>query len=141
MAQETSDEEAGKETVLPLVEEQVMVGKRQIETAKVRVSKVVSERQQLVEQALKHETVDIERVPRNIPVAAAPDIRREGDTVVIPVLEERLVVEKHLILKEEIRLTMHETSVPHAETVTLRSEDITVDRQDIDNPELNRKTE
>lgn len=34
----------------------------------------------------------------------APEIRTEGDVTIVPVLEEVLVVEKRLVLKEELHI-------------------------------------
>jgi hypothetical protein len=36
-----------------------------------------------------------------------PSIRRKGDTVIVPVVQEELVVTKRLVLKEEIHLIKH----------------------------------
>ena len=33
-----------------------------------------------------------------------PTIREEGDTIVIPIVEEMLVIERRLLLKEEVRV-------------------------------------
>jgi len=37
-------------------------------------------------------------------VETAPEIRTEGDVTIVPVLEEVLVVEKRLVLKEELHI-------------------------------------
>ena len=54
-------------------------------------------------------------------------MRSEEDTLIIPVLEEVLVVEKRLLLKEEVRITKREeTHTP--QRVTLRREEAAVER-------------
>jgi stress response protein YsnF len=52
-------------------------------------------------------------------VDVAPEPRQEGDTWIIPVIEEVLVVEKRLVVKEEIRLTRHRVTsqIPVSDTV------------------------
>ena len=55
-------------------------------------------------------------------------MREEGDTTIIPVIEEVLVVEKRLFLKEEIRIRRTQTTQLHEETVTLRREEVVIER-------------
>jgi hypothetical protein len=64
----------------------------------------------------------------NVPVESATGVRYEGDTMVIPIFEEVLVVEKRLVLKEEIRVTRRRTSFRSPQRVTLRREVPTVER-------------
>ena len=46
----------------------------------------------------------VERIAINRVVDAAPSVRQEGDTVIVPVIKEIMVVEKRLLLKEEIQV-------------------------------------
>jgi uncharacterized protein (TIGR02271 family) len=90
--------------VIPVIEESARILKRKVETGKVRIEKrVVSERQTL-RAPVSREHVEIERVEINQPIDEYPDIRVEGDTTVIPVVEETYEVVKRLVLKEEIRV-------------------------------------
>ncbi|HXS26340.1 MAG TPA: YsnF/AvaK domain-containing protein [Steroidobacteraceae bacterium] len=98
---------------LPLTEEHLAVHKRTVETGRVRIRTVVDERTEWVHEALQNESVSIERVPIGREVEAVPPVRQEGDEIVIPVLEEVLVVERRLILKEE----MHVRKERHIEHV------------------------
>ena len=50
------------------------------------------------------ETVEVTRVPIDKVVETAPEIRTDGDVTIVPVLEEVLVVEKRLVLKEELHI-------------------------------------
>jgi stress response protein YsnF len=77
-----------------------------------------------------HDSVEIERVPVNRVVDAPPPVREEGDVTVIPVLEERAVVVKQLVLVEEIRLTRRRElreSVAHTQ---VRTEEVVAERYD-----------
>jgi len=112
---------------VPIIAEQLLVGKRAVETGRVRVQKVVHEREAVVDEPLLHEDVQVERVAINQPITAAPEMRQEGDTLIIPVVEEILVVEKRLILKEELRITRRQTTVRDPQTVTLQREDVIVE--------------
>lgn len=49
--------------------------------------------------------------------------------LIIPIYEERLVVQKQLFLKEELHVTRQETVDRHAQqTVTLRREEVAIER-------------
>jgi stress response protein YsnF len=49
---------------------------------------------------------------------------------VVPVLEEVLVVQKQLRLKEEVRITRHRREAHAPQTIVLRSEEVEVERFD-----------
>ena len=70
----------------------------------------------------------VEHVPIGRTVGAVPPIREEGDTTVLPVVEEVVVVERRLVLKEEIRIRRLRSTERHQETVTLRTQDAVVTR-------------
>jgi uncharacterized protein (TIGR02271 family) len=126
----TSPEEQG---TVPVVREELAVGKRTVETGEgIRVTKTVSERQQVVDELLAKEDVAVERVSVNRVVDAAniPGIRQEGSTIIVPVLEEILVVEKRTIVKEELRITSTRREVREPEKFVLRSEEVSVERFD-----------
>jgi uncharacterized protein (TIGR02271 family) len=117
----------------PVMEEELHVAKRVIDTGRgVRVHKTVSEREQLVDQPLLRDELTVEHVPvgRVVEEASPPQMRYEGDTLVVPVLEEVLVVQKQMLLKEEVRITRHRHQVQMPQSVRLRSEHISVERFD-----------
>ena len=122
---------------LELVEEQVWVGKREVERGRVVVRTRVEEREALAEVALRREDVSVERVPVGRPVETAPAVREEDGVLIVPVLEERLVVTTELVLKEEIRITKRSRTETVREPVTLRAERAEVTRRegrDTDHP-------
>ena len=114
--------------VLPLHREDLELSRRTVETGRVQISTTVKEREELVDQLLHSQGYAIERVAIGQRIASAPSVREEGDTLILPVIEEVLVVEKHLILREEIRIRRVATEERHQETVTLRSEDVSLSR-------------
>lgn len=114
---------AGETVVIPIVEEMLSVDKLAVVTGGVRLTKRVTEREEVVDEALLRESVTVERVPINQIVAVAPSARQEGDTLIVPVLEEVLVTEKRLMLKEEVRITRTQKTVHDPQTVTVRSEE------------------
>ena len=122
---------SGEETVIPVVREELDVRKRRVETDRgVRVHKTVKERQAVVDEPLAKDEVRVERVKIDRTVDAPVDVRYEGDTMIIPVLEEVLVVQKRLVLKEEIRVTRRRRETHAPQQVTLRSEEAQVERID-----------
>ena len=116
--------------VVPAVQEEASVTVREVETGGVRVHKTVSEQPHAVDAYLRRDEVVVEHVAidRIVPLSEAPGARQEGDTLIIPVLEEVLVVETRCRIKEEIHITRSQRTEHHAEHVVLRSEDVTVER-------------
>jgi uncharacterized protein (TIGR02271 family) len=89
------------ETVIPLLAEEVTVSKQVVETGRVQVARVTHEREQLIDELLAHETVEIDRLPIGRQVNAMPAIREEGDTIVIPIVEEALVIAQGRIRRRQ----------------------------------------
>ena len=79
----------------------------------------------------------IERVPVNRVVEGPIPVRYEGDTMILSLLEEVLVVETRLLLKEEVHMTTRRTETHTPARVTLRHEDVTIERVDRERNELN----
>jgi uncharacterized protein (TIGR02271 family) len=117
------------ETTLPVAHEELGVHKRQVETGRVRVHKTVSESEQVVHEQLSHDDVEVERVAVNREIDAPMEPRKEGDTLIIPVIEEVVEVRKKLMLREEIRVTRRTTERAFIQRVPVRQEQATVERQ------------
>jgi uncharacterized protein (TIGR02271 family) len=115
---------------IPLVEERVTVGRRVVETGQVRVRTLLEERSEVAGADLLREKVSVERVARNEEVAAVPPIREEDGVTIVPVVEERLVVEKKLFLVEEIRLVRRSVTERLEMPVTLRAQRAVVEREE-----------
>jgi uncharacterized protein (TIGR02271 family) len=122
------------ETVLPLMAEEVAVSKQVVETGRVQVARVTHEREQLIDELLTHETVEIDRIPIGRQVNSMPAIRNEGDTIVIPIVEEVLIVERRLLLKEEVRVRRIRSTERHQESVTVRHHEAVVTRLPVESP-------
>ena len=114
--------------VVQLVEEIARVGKRQAEGSGARVHVGVSEYEQTVQALLMRQDVSVERVAVGTVVQEKPPMRQEGDTVIVPVLEEVLITEKRLILKEELRIRITEQSHVETQVIRLRRETATIER-------------
>lgn len=115
-------------TVIPLVEERLVLHKRPVETGRVRIVKRVAAHEETAESAAWQETVQVERVAVERPLQEPLPVRYEGETLVVPLLEERLVTEKRLFLKEELRVTRHRAESRQPFRAVLRREEATVER-------------
>ena len=115
--------------LIPIIEEQLDVSKRTVTSGTVRLEKTVEAYEASIQEPLAHVTWRVDRVALNQPVDLPPAVRVEGDTTIYPLLEEQLILTKQLILREEIRVTREESHRPANQTVTLRREHLTVDRQ------------
>jgi stress response protein YsnF len=116
------------EEVVPLVEETAVVGKRQVVTGRVRVQTVTDTIEELAHADVQRESVEVTRVPIDRMVETAPEIRTEGDVTIVPVLEEVLVVEKRLVLKEELHIRRRVETETVEVPVTLRKQRAVVER-------------
>jgi uncharacterized protein (TIGR02271 family) len=118
--------------VVPVMAEALEIDKRRVETGHVRVRKVVHEREEVVDAPLLREEVSIERVPIQRFVDEAVPVRYEGDTMIISLFEEVPVVEKRLLLKEELRITRRRVEAHMPVRATLRREEATVERTEVE---------
>lgn len=116
------------EVHLPVAREEVRIRRETRETGRVRVHKQVQERTEHIDEPLIEEAVDVQRVPVNRIIDEPVTIRQEGDVTIIPIVEERLVVRKELVLKEEVHLRKHRTERREQHAVTLRTERAVVER-------------
>jgi len=127
-AQPGPTEQAEDEATVQLAAEELSVTKEKQVTGRVRVSTVTREHEELVDQDLLSERVEIETVPVGRQIDTMPVVREEGDTTVIPVVEEVVVVERRLMLKEEVRIRRVRTTERHEERVTVRRQEAVVTR-------------
>ena len=122
------DENAVNEAVIRLAAETLNIDKRVVEIGRVRVRRTTTERVDKVKVALARETVEIRRVPIGKRIRKAPRVRETADEIIIPVVEEVLVVERRLMLTAELRIRKVRSTENPVEQVTLRKQKATVDR-------------
>jgi uncharacterized protein (TIGR02271 family) len=135
-ALQRSDCDAARAGAAPLevarfavVEEDAIVEKRTVTTGRVRVSKHVETHPEEIEVALASEHALVERVAIGRFVDEPPLARRDGDTWIVPVTEEVLVVEKRLWLAEELRVTSRRTERTERRRVALRKDRVEIERE------------
>lgn len=122
------------EVIVPLHVEEVSISKEKLETGRVQVSTVTREHEQLVDELLRNEHVEIERVPIGKRIDARPEVREEADTIIVPVVEEVLVLERRLVLKEEVRIRRVQGTERYQERVKLRKQEAVVTRVPAETP-------
>lgn len=114
--------------IIPRIEEQLQVGKQTLETGRVKLTKTVHETEETVTVPLLREAFIVERMPLHEYVDEVPAARQEGETTIYSIVNEVLVVQKRLLLVEEIRVTKQRIQHEETQTVPLRREEITVER-------------
>ncbi len=114
--------------VVPVLVEELEVQKRVVETGKVRLTKVVHERETLVDEPLWRDHVTITRIPMERVVEGPVPVREEEGTTILSVVEEVLVVEKRWILREEIHIRTERLETHQPQQITLRSEEVQIER-------------
>ena len=112
---------ADDDAIVPLFAEQATVEKREVVTGRVHVSTRVEEHDETVRAELARDQVEVTRVPVGVELDEAPRMRREGTTLIIPVVEETLVLVKRYLLKEEVHITATSRVEAVEEVVRLRS--------------------
>jgi len=117
-----------KPAVIPVIQEQATIKKRVVETGKVRISKRVREYEEMVDVPHFQEEVKVDRVTVDQIVDEAPVVRTEGDVTIIPVVEERYVLEKKLVLVEELHIRKERTESHHPQTLKVLKEEVAVER-------------
>ncbi|HEV2079919.1 MAG TPA: DUF2382 domain-containing protein [Allosphingosinicella sp.] len=128
-----------EEEVLPLVEENLAIHRRTVETGIVRVRTVLQEHEEVAKADIFRHQVSVEHVPINREIDHIPTPWEDGDVLVVPVVEEVLVVEKRLILREELRIT-RKREVDHVEQpVSLRSMQALVERHEVSGDKSGKK--
>ena len=111
-----------------MVEEQAVVRKHKKLTEGVRVRTVVHAAQEVIDEPLATEDIEVERTPLDRWVDAPVPVRHDGDTTIVTLVEEVVVVEKRLRATEEIRITKRRSVRHEPQQITLRREEAVVER-------------
>lgn len=128
--QQHLDEENLSVAKIPVLEERLNIGIRQVETGTVQLHKKVISEEVTHDVLVTQEEVEVERVAINQYVEAAPATRYENDVTIIPVVKEVLVVQKKLMLVEELHITKKQVISTTTVKETLRKEEVEINRID-----------
>ena len=117
-----------EDSKLTLLAEELTIRKEAVETGRLRVSKQTHTREASIDEDLLSEYAEIETIPVGRQIFKIPSVRYEGDTTIIPIVEEVLHTERRLILKEEIRITRRQKTERFHDSVTLRYQEAVITR-------------
>ena len=122
--------ESGGQAVVPVVEEQVKVGKREVSKGGVRVETHVTESPVEKDVQLREEHVNVQRRPANRPVTGEDMAAFQEGTIEVAETAEEAVVQKTAKVVEEV--VINKTAQERTETVrdTVRRTDVDVEKVD-----------
>jgi uncharacterized protein (TIGR02271 family) len=106
--------------------EELRIDKRLEKKGDVRVAKHVETERVRQEVPIQKEQVHVERRPVNRTAGTAPEFR--DDEIVVPVMEEEVVVEKRPVVKEELVISKEPVTTTKTVETDLRHEEFDVDR-------------
>jgi uncharacterized protein (TIGR02271 family) len=119
---------------MTLAEEELALYKDRVSAGSVDVHKRVETRHVRESVPVMHEEVTVERRAVNNPDAST-EVRYEGDTMIVPIVEEELVVQKRTVVREE--LVIRRTQVQREQVVEA---DLRREHVDVDGPVAERGT-
>jgi uncharacterized protein (TIGR02271 family) len=114
--------------VFPVIQEEAVIDKRVVETGKVTITKKISEHEEIVDVPLFQEKVEVERVPINQVVQERPLSRQDGETMIIPVVQEQVFYQKRLVLIEELHVRKQVVETHQPQKITLVKEEVEIKR-------------
>jgi uncharacterized protein (TIGR02271 family) len=117
-----------EEATLQLSEEQLNIGKREVEAGGVRLRKVV--RTEVVNRPveLRREEIVVERVPANQTTATPGAGSFQEQEIYIPLRREEAVVQKEVRVREEVRARKESQTETQQVSGQVRREDVDVER-------------
>ncbi len=110
--------EVGDHSTLSLAAEEAIATVREVDRGKVIIDKRVEVFPHEAKVDIGTDRIDVERIPVNEEFDSPPGARQEGDTLIVPVVEEVLVVSKRYRVVEEV----HVHKYRDVETQTLQEE-------------------
>jgi stress response protein YsnF len=123
-------DEKQDDVVVPVVSEELHAGAAPVVTGGVRVTKRVHTHEEILEQELRRTHAEVKRVRTDRVVDGPQPARREGKTLIVPIVSEILRVEKHWVVTEEIHITQSEETERVRQTVPISREEAQVERMD-----------
>jgi len=114
------------ETVLPVVEEQLQVGKREAQSGGVRVYTHVTEQPVQEQVTLREEHVNVERRPVDRPISAADATAFKEQTIEVAEHTEEPVISKQARVVEEVVVGKQQTERTQTVQDTVRRTDVDV---------------
>jgi len=118
------------ETVLPVMEEEIQVGKRQVQRGGVRIFTHVTETPVEEQVTLREETVNVERHAVNRPISDADMAAFKEGTIEVTTTAEEAVVSKQARVVEEVVIDKDVSERTETIRDTVRRTDVDVEQVD-----------
>jgi uncharacterized protein (TIGR02271 family) len=118
-----------EEVEVPVSEEQLQVGKRQVEAGRVRLRKVVHTEQQQVPVELRREQVDVQRIPAS--GTDVPDTAFQEQEIDVPVMQEEPVASKEAHVTGQVRVGKDVETETRTVGGQVRREDVELDKEGV----------
>ena len=125
-------DEAEQHEIIPLAEEQAEVTTTRVVDRRIRIHRSTTTAEKLLETELWHEEVEIKHIAKNETLEEGyfPQVRQEGDVLIVPVIEEQVEIIRRHILKEEVHIHKLKKNEQFQQNVTLRSQEIEISKED-----------
>lgn len=125
-------DEAEQHEIIPLAEEQAEVTTTRVVDRRIRIHRSTTTAEKLLETELWHEEVEIKHIAKNETLEEGyfPQVRQEGDVLIVPVIEEQVEIIRRHILKEEVHIHKLKKNEQFEQKVTLRSQEIEISKED-----------
>jgi len=125
-------EDKSEQVVAPVVEEQLVVHTDAQPTHGIRVHRRVETHAETIDMPVTLEQVEIRRIVKNEVVNGPLPVRQEGNLLIVPVVEEEVVVTRRFVLKEEVHVQTTTVEKRHSETVNVSRQHAEVQHLDQD---------
>lgn len=123
-----SDDRRTAEEIIPVIQEDVVIGTERATTGTVRVRTVLHEDEHAIDEPITITDVEVKRVPVDLWTDEPIADRVEGDTRIISVHREEIIVQRRLHVVEEVHVTSRKREERHREIVRTRKTQVVVDR-------------
>lgn len=123
-----SEDRRAAEEIIPVIQEDVVIGTERATTGTVRVRTVLHEDEHAIDEPITITDVEVKRVPVDLWTDEPIADRVEGDTRIISVHREEIIVQRRLHVVEEVHVTSRRRAERHREIVRTRQTQVVVDR-------------
>lgn len=113
-------------TTIPVHEEEMHVRVREVDRGRIIIEKSVESVPYREQIDIANDVVEIDRIPIDVELDEMPQARQEGHTLIVPVVEEVLVVMRKYRVIEEVHVTRRQEIRTELIEDELRREDVTV---------------
>lgn len=123
-----SEDRRTAEEIIPVIQEDVVIGTERATTGTVRVRTVIHQDEHAIDEPVTMTDVEVKRVPVDLWTDEPIADRVEGDTRIISVHREEVIVQRRLHVVEEVHVTLRRREERHREIVRTRQTQVVVDR-------------